>query len=86
MILASPTEPPKSDMRADWLGAWQQYGVQMGMPSDQMASTIARLAAMPAMSEEDHVSLLRKAGFNEVTCFFSALVIRGWIARQSPAQ
>jgi tRNA (cmo5U34)-methyltransferase len=81
LLLAAPTEMVDGGLRDDLLGAWQAYGELMGMPSEQMAATIARLAPMPATRAEDYRRLLREAGFQRVAEFFSALAFKGWIAR-----
>jgi hypothetical protein len=61
--------------RDDFLGAWQQYGEHMGMPAEQMAATIARLAEQQSgmTAPADHVRLLHEAGFGRVASYFSVL-------------
>lgn len=76
----SGTAGADDDLRA----TWQQYGEMMGMPAERMASTIERLVAQTsaAATEERYEHLLREAGFQRVTRFYSALrSTTGWIAR-----
>lgn len=83
LLVASPARGDDDGLRGDILGAWQQYGELMGMPSEQMAATIQRLTARPeTTSEEDYPRLLREAGFTRVARFLSVLAGMGaWIAR-----
>lgn len=81
LILGSPA---LTDLRQfdDLAGAWQQYGELMGLSPEKMAATIEQIRARQSVtSEERHVALLREAGFQTITRFFSALAITGWIAR-----
>ena len=72
-------------LRADFLGAWQQYGELAGMPSEQMATTIRDLMAQQvrATAGQDYVRLVREAGFQHVSSVFSVMAggLEVWIAR-----
>ena len=81
-ILVTASAGDDDGLGDDMLGAWQQYGESMGMPAEQMAGTIQRLATLPRTAESDYERLIREAGFARVACFFSVLTgVTGWIAR-----
>ena len=83
VLIVSGTMPTAGGLRDDFLGAWQQYGELMGMPAEQMATTIAQvLARQDTTTEADYVRLLRAAGFTRVAPYFSVIGgLTGWIAR-----
>lgn len=86
LLVASGVRPDDEGLQADFLGAWQQYGVLMGMPAERMAAIIQQLSAQMtqpgATTEAGYARLLRDAGFTRVARYFSALGgMGGWIAR-----
>lgn len=75
-----------SRLRADFLGAWQQHGEQMGMPVEQMAGIIRQLVEQMAQPEVATASriedLMREAGFNHIAPYYMTMgAMYGWIAR-----
>ncbi len=83
LLIASGARPDDGGLRDDVLGAWQQYGERMGMPAEQMASTIGRLSALPLPTDDDYARLFREAGLTRVTRYISVLGggMSGWLAR-----
>lgn len=72
-------------LRADLLGAWQQYGELHGVPAVQMAAIIEGVAAQQAeaTSEAGYRQLIGAAGFTHVTNVLSIMgdALCPWIAR-----
>jgi tRNA (cmo5U34)-methyltransferase len=73
-------------LKADFFGAWQQYGELMGMPAAQMMSTIEQLTkqiSQPQVATAETIqNLAHEAGFTHVAPFCSMMeAIYGWIAR-----
>jgi tRNA (cmo5U34)-methyltransferase len=64
------------------MGAWQEYGVLMGLPPERMAGVIAEIKSRGEPTRhETYVRLLRSAGFEHVAPFFNGLnTIQGWVA------
>ena len=60
--------PVDENLRDDIMGAWQQHGELMGVPAERMAAAIAQVLPMQPMlsTPEDHVRLLKEAGFAHV--------------------
>jgi tRNA (cmo5U34)-methyltransferase len=85
LIVVSGTRVDAGDLRDDLLGAWQQYGEAMGMPAEQMATTIRQLMAqqVEATPAENYVRLLLAAGLQRVTPMLDIMNggIVAWIAR-----
>jgi len=50
LLLASGARGDDDGLLEDLLGAWQQYGELMGMPSERMAATIQQLTSQPMTS------------------------------------
>jgi tRNA (cmo5U34)-methyltransferase len=85
-LVASGTRPQPDDaLRADFVGAWQQYGELAGMPTERMAGIIRELLPRQAAgtAAHDYVRLLYDAGFRHVGSIASVLsdAISAWIAR-----
>jgi hypothetical protein len=84
-LVASGARVDDAGLREDFLGAWQQYGELMGMPSERMAATIQGLMAQQSAmtTEEDYPRLLRDAGFSRVASYFRIMGggMSAWIAR-----
>jgi hypothetical protein len=72
-------------LREDFIGAWQQYGEQAGMPAERMTAIIQELMAQQvrATAEQDYVRLLREARFEHVASVLSIMAggMGVWIAR-----
>jgi tRNA (cmo5U34)-methyltransferase len=87
VLIASGTRVLVTDetVRADLLGAWQQYGEIAGMPAERMASTIQQVTTQQAMgtAESDYVRLFHAAGFTHVAQALSVLGggLVAWIVR-----
>src|SRR5579859_534560 len=54
LLLANGVRPEDGGLREELLATWQQYGEAMGMPSAQMAATIAQIIAFPASPAADY--------------------------------
>ena len=81
LLLVSPVADARSRMES-YLDPWQAYGELMGMPPARMAAILADIQSRPmGLSEAEQTALLQEAGFREVTRFFSALAVGGWVAR-----
>jgi tRNA (cmo5U34)-methyltransferase len=72
-------------LRDDFIGAWQQYGQEAGMPAARMAAIIQDLLAqqVQATAQQEYVRLLREAGFQHVGNVLSIMAggIGVWVAR-----
>jgi len=83
LLVASGALPDDGGLRDDLLGAWQQYGEQMGMPAERMAEIIAGLADRPWTPVGEFQRLLRDAGFTRIARYVEVLAGGqiAWIAR-----
>jgi tRNA (cmo5U34)-methyltransferase len=86
LLVASGTRPQADDaLRADFIGAWQQYGELAGMPAERMAGIIQEVLPRQAAgtAAHDYARLLHEAGFRHVGSVVSVLsdAISAWIAR-----
>jgi tRNA (cmo5U34)-methyltransferase len=86
VLLASGARVQADDaLREDFIGAWQQYGEQAGMPAERMTAIIQELMAQQvrATAEQDYVRLLREARFEHVASVLSIMAggMALWIAR-----
>ncbi len=69
------------DHRERFIPAWQHYTAARGLPAEQMAAFIARITASSnTVTEARELTLLDEAGFRDVTRFFAAFHMSGWIA------
>jgi tRNA (cmo5U34)-methyltransferase len=63
-LVASATRPVADDaLRAEFIGAWQQYGELAGMPAERMAGIIQELMARQAggTAAQDYVALVARS-------------------------
>lgn len=85
LLVASAARVEAGDLRADFLGAWQQHGELMGLPAEHMAAIIDQVMEQQAdaATAEDYLRLLREAGFPTVAPFLDVMHggIVAWIAR-----
>ncbi len=83
LVATTAVRPEDGGLSDVLLAGWQEYGELMGLPHDEMAAIISRLIAQPNQTpEQDYVTMLRQAGFSQVTRFFSAAGgLVGWLAR-----
>ena len=66
--------------RALWLARHQANLVASGISAAQAESAIAMIGReVPALTPDEDQSILQEAGFTDVTEFFSAFTIRGWV-------
>ena len=69
------------DHRDRFAPAWQRYAEARGMSAEWMAAFIERITASSnTATEARELALLDEAGFRDVTRFFAAFPINGWIA------
>jgi tRNA (cmo5U34)-methyltransferase len=81
LILVSPVAPATGEVDA-FAAARREYSAALGL-SDAMREAIQAQARTfpPNVTEERHRALLHEAGFAQVTRFFSAFTMTGWVAR-----
>lgn len=79
--LSLPKEEPA---RTKWLGRYVAYatGSTAGSPSSENQSAMVAAAAtrLSILSPEEDESLLRDAGFSDVSLFYTGFAFRGWVA------
>ena len=69
------------DRRARFEGAWRAYALDRGATPEGLDAFFERIATRGnATTEARNLELLRAAGFRDVTRFYSALTMTGWIA------
>ncbi|WP_255057712.1 hypothetical protein [Mycolicibacterium arenosum] len=68
------------DERETWIRRHVANLVSSGVdPADAEQARTAIAAQVPALTPEQDRGLLEEAGFHDVTEFFSAFTIRGWV-------
>ena len=81
LVVAHHSFAPQPPGRDTWLARYAAYGVGSGFPADRMARTIGAIRdRLPVLSPQDDESLMREAGFGDVSLFYAALTFRGWVA------
>jgi len=70
-----PSNPPERDL---WLSRFAAFA---GMPAEGVERMSREIGGrLPVLSPEQDESLMKQAGFSEVTLFYAALNFRGWVA------
>ena len=71
------------DQRARFEGAWRAYAAARGATPEALDAFFERIATRGnAVTAARNLELLREGGFREVTPFFTAFTMNGWIARR----
>lgn len=85
LLVVSAARVDTGALRDDVLGTWQQHGELLGLPAERMAAIIGQLVVQHAnaTTAQDHVELLRAAGFQRVIPILSVMndAMVAWIAR-----
>jgi tRNA (cmo5U34)-methyltransferase len=70
------------DQRARFAGAWRSYALDRGATPDALDAFFERITTRGnAVTEARNLELLAEAGFHDVTRFFTALTMSGWLAK-----
>jgi tRNA (cmo5U34)-methyltransferase len=69
------------DQRARFEDAWRAYAITRGATPEALDAFFERITTRGnATTEARNLELLREAGFRNVTRFFAALTMNGWVA------
>jgi tRNA (cmo5U34)-methyltransferase len=80
-VAAHSSFPQAPDTREQWLSRYAAYAVASGADRDQVEKAREAVAAGANLfSPEQDESILRSAGFADVSLFYAAFTWRGWIA------
>ena len=80
-VAAHSSFPQAPDARERWLSRYAAYAVASGADRDQVDKAREAVAAGANLfSPEQDESILRSAGFADVSLFYAAFTWRGWIA------
>lgn len=78
-IAAHSSFPQEEDLRASWLNRYAAFAAASGVDAEMAENArIAVAAQLSLLSPEDDETLMREAGFQNVTPFYSAFTWRGW--------
>ncbi|QYF86966.1 class I SAM-dependent methyltransferase [Brevundimonas sp. PAMC22021] len=69
---------PNGPERMTWLERFAAYAADNGAPMDK-ARALALGEALPILSPDVEVDLLRSAGFSDPQLFYAAFTFRGWV-------
>ncbi|MGE0629795.1 MAG: class I SAM-dependent methyltransferase [Hyphomicrobiaceae bacterium] len=74
--------PQQSPERSLWLSRYAAFAAASGVDPEQAEKARAAVEAeLNLLNPEDDETLLRKAGFSNVTMFYAAFTWRGWLAQ-----
>jgi tRNA (cmo5U34)-methyltransferase len=80
-VMAHLSMPQDDEQRKLWLSRYVAFAVSSGLPSEKMEGTAEALKTkLSILSTEQEESMLRDAGFENVSSFYSAFTFRGWVA------
>lgn len=80
-VAAHGSFPQGQDERALWLSRYAAYAIASGVDPEQAHTARAAVASSVNMiGPEQDETILRNAGFDEVSLFYAAFTWRGWIA------
>jgi tRNA (cmo5U34)-methyltransferase len=80
-VAAHSSFPQAEEERGHWLSRYAAFAVSSGADPDQAERARAAVGASPTMLAPAHdETILRAAGFADVSLFFAAFTWRGWIA------
>ena len=81
LVAAHLSFPQSGEARATWLARHIAFAVTSGIEQEQAENTRAAMDGMPTLYDPDtDCTLMRTAGFRNVTQFYQALAWRGWVA------
>ncbi len=81
LILVSPVVPA-AGAAEDFAAARREYSAALGLTAAMREAIQAQARTFPPnVTDERHRALLHEAGFAQVTRFFSAFTVTGWVAR-----
>jgi tRNA (cmo5U34)-methyltransferase len=80
-FVAAHASFPQGPERARWLERYAAFAVLAGADPEKAETARAAVEAhLNMMSPEEDESILRQAGFTDVTQFYAAFTWRGWVA------
>lgn len=80
-VMAHLSIPQGNLERKVWLSRYVAFAVSSGLPSEKMEGASAAFETqLSILSPEQEESMLREAGFTNVSHFYSGFTFRGWVA------
>ncbi|HEY1068659.1 MAG TPA: methyltransferase domain-containing protein, partial [Pirellulales bacterium] len=81
LVVAHHSFSQEPDAKTLWLSRYAAFAAASGVESEKTRSAAAAIGErLPVLSPEQDESLLREAGFSNVTLFYAAFTFRGWVA------
>jgi tRNA (cmo5U34)-methyltransferase len=81
LVVAHLSFPQTEKERSLWLSRYVSFAVASGVEPEKAANARAAIAAqLPILAPEQDETILRNAGFNDVTLFYAGFTFRGWVA------
>lgn len=79
-VVAHSSFPQRDGARALWLSRYAAFAIASGADPDQVQNMHAAVEAhLNLLSPEDDETILRDAGFKDVSMFYAAFTWRGWV-------
>lgn len=64
-----------------WLSRCAAFAIASGIDPEQARASVAAIGRqLPILSPEEDEALLRKAGFSDISIYYTGLAFRGWVA------
>ena len=80
-VVAHASFPQDRGERARWLSRYAAFAIASGVESDKAKSASAAIDKhLKILTPEQDESILRQAGFTDVTLFYAGFAFRGWVA------